>query len=216
MHRTGRSWSDWPSRPRRSAFISPRTRWMPMRPALRRLGVVPMRAGRDATRPGGRHAGEARRNVWSIQGAHPTRTGSRMAWVRLSDAVGRLRGDAVQRSARPVACSVGRGHQRCWSPPIYGSRARRCASPRRTWPRWIRLRQAPVRRCASGCAETASVPHIRDAAGAGRHGQRRVVLVPMLDGARQVEIALPGGFKVTPRLAEALLASPGVQRVEEI
>jgi hypothetical protein len=31
-----------------------------------------------------------------------------------------------------------------------------------------------------------------------------------------VEIILPGGFQVTPRLAQAIKTLPGVERVEEI
>jgi DNA polymerase-3 subunit alpha len=42
------------------------------------------------------------------------------------------------------------------------------------------------------------------------------VLVPRVDMARTIEITLPGGFNVTPRLAQALKILPGVERVEEI
>jgi len=31
-----------------------------------------------------------------------------------------------------------------------------------------------------------------------------------------VEITIPGGFQVTPRLAQALKVVPGVERVEEV
>ncbi len=59
------------------------------------------------------------------------------------------------------------------------------------------------------------MPHIRDLLAREGAGKGRVVLVPA--GRRaEVEIALPGGFNVTPRLAQALMASPGVERVEEI
>ena len=47
-------------------------------------------------------------------------------------------------------------------------------------------------------------------------GRGQVILVPRLEEARSVEIALPGGFNVTPRLAQALKIVPGVERVEEI
>ncbi len=47
-------------------------------------------------------------------------------------------------------------------------------------------------------------------------GRGRVYLMPKLDGARDVEIALPGGFNVTPRLAQALKMVQGVDRVEEV
>jgi DNA polymerase-3 subunit alpha len=43
-----------------------------------------------------------------------------------------------------------------------------------------------------------------------------VVLVPRLDDRQNVEITLPGGFNVTPRLAQALKVLPGVERVEEL
>jgi DNA polymerase-3 subunit alpha len=39
--------------------------------------------------------------------------------------------------------------------------------------------------------------------------------MPMLD-VQEVEIALPGGFAVTPRLRQALKMIPGVERVDEV
>jgi DNA polymerase-3 subunit alpha len=47
-------------------------------------------------------------------------------------------------------------------------------------------------------------------------GRGQVILVPRLEDAQSVEIALPGGFNVTPKLAQALKIVPGVERVEEI
>jgi len=66
--------------------------------------------------------------------------------------------------------------------------------------------------------ESASVPHIRALLDQAGRGRGRVVLVPRLaDGAaEEVEIALPGGFQVTPRLAQALKVIPGVAQVEEV
>ena len=46
--------------------------------------------------------------------------------------------------------------------------------------------------------------HIRALLGREGGGKGRVVLVPRIDAAQSVEIALPGGFNVTPRLAQAL------------
>jgi DNA polymerase-3 subunit alpha len=40
--------------------------------------------------------------------------------------------------------------------------------------------------------------------------------VPRLGTAQSVEIALPGGYTVTPRLAQALKMLPGVEQIEEI
>jgi DNA polymerase-3 subunit alpha len=64
--------------------------------------------------------------------------------------------------------------------------------------------------------ETEAVPHIRDLLARQGAGKGRVVLVPRLGTERSVEIALPGGFNVTPRLAQALTIVPGVERVDQV
>ena len=48
------------------------------------------------------------------------------------------------------------------------------------------------------------MPHIRDLLGREGRGKGRVILVPRLGTTQSVEIALPGGFNVTPRLAQAM------------
>jgi DNA polymerase-3 subunit alpha len=47
-------------------------------------------------------------------------------------------------------------------------------------------------------------------------GRGRVSVVVPLESQREVEIALPGGFKVTPRLAASVAAIPGVIEAQEI
>ena len=42
-----------------------------------------------------------------------------------------------------------------------------------------------------------------------------VILVPRLGAEQEVEIALPGGFNVGPRLMQAMRVVPGVAQVEE-
>ena len=64
--------------------------------------------------------------------------------------------------------------------------------------------------------ETAAVPHIRDLLGRESGGRGRIILVPRLGSDQSVEIALPGGYTVTPRLAQALKGLPGVEQVEEV
>jgi len=64
--------------------------------------------------------------------------------------------------------------------------------------------------------ETAAVPHIRDLLGREGGGRGRVTLVPSIGSDRDVEIALPGGYNVNPRLAQALKSLPGVDQVEEV
>ena len=57
---------------------------------------------------------------------------------------------------------------------------------------------------------------VRRAVAAESGGRGRVSIVVPLDAGREVEIALPGGFKVTPRLAAALQTVPGIREVAEI
>ena len=60
------------------------------------------------------------------------------------------------------------------------------------------------------------MPHIRDLLGREGRGKGRVFLVPRLGAEQSVEIALPGGFNVSPKLAQAMKILPGVERVEEL
>jgi DNA polymerase-3 subunit alpha len=180
--------------------------------ALRRLGVTPSiqaeaRAAAGITRV--KLAG----TVVSIK-ERITRTGSRMAWVRISDAAGsvevtcfsevlsrsrdvmasganvlvtaelKTEGEAVRVTAMDVT-------------PLDSAAAQAGASIRI----WLR--------------ETATVPHIRDVLARESGGRGRVSLVPRIGPDQDVEIALPGGYNVTPRLAQALKLLPGVDQVEE-
>ena len=45
-------------------------------------------------------------------------------------------------------------------------------------------------------------------------GKGRVVLLPRLSPGVEVELALPGGWNVSPRLAQAMKVIPGVAQVE--
>ena len=138
-----------------------------------------------------------------------------MAFVSISDPSGGCEVTCSAKCSARRVYSVGRRTRTCWSRQIYRIQGEACGSRRRTWPRWIRLRPAPVQR-SNVVARRPRRCHTSGMCWRGTAGKGRVVLVPLLDGARQVEIALPGGYSVTPRLAQALLASPGVQRVEEI
>jgi DNA polymerase-3 subunit alpha len=64
-------------------------------------------------------------------------------------------------------------------------------------------------------ARTEAVEPIRLLLSREGGGKGRVVLVPRLGESRSVEVALPGGFHVTPKLAQAVKVLPGVELVEE-
>jgi DNA polymerase-3 subunit alpha len=145
----------------------------------------------------------------------PTRTGGRMAWVRLSDGGGsfevtlfsevlarssellregtallvtvdlRLEGDALRITAQDVT--------------LLDKAAAGAGVGLRIW-----------------LNETAAVPHIRAMLTAEGQGRGEVVLCPRLDEHREAEIKLPGRFNVSPKLAAALKILPGVSSVEEI
>jgi DNA polymerase-3 subunit alpha len=145
----------------------------------------------------------------------PTRTGSKMAWVRLSDAAGSFEvtffsealaksGDVLREGAAILVTADLKQE---------GEMIRLTASDA------VSLDQASAEAGAGmriWLSATGAVPHIRAILEREKAGRGRVVLVPRLEGGRDVEVALPGGFNVTPRLAQALKMVPGVERVEEV
>ena len=55
--------------------------------------------------------------------------------------------------------------------------------------------------------------HVRAALAREGRGRGRVILVPRLGAAEEVEVALPGAFNVTPLLSQAMRVLPGVVEV---
>ena len=180
---------------------------------LRRVGAVPSGRMEAAGRAGSSRVKVAG-CVVSIK-ERTTRTGSRMAWVALSDASGgfevtlfsevlarvrpllvagqtvlvtvdlRLEGDALRVTANDLVSLE--------------AAASEAGGQMRVWLRW-----------------TEAVPHIRTLLERERGGRGTVVLVPMLGRPEDVEVALPGRWKTSPRLAQALKMVPGVERIEEV
>ncbi|HUZ63604.1 MAG TPA: DNA polymerase III subunit alpha [Acetobacteraceae bacterium] len=144
-----------------------------------------------------------------------TRTGSRMAWLRLSDAAGsyeitvfsevlsRARDILVDGAALLVTADlrVESDVLRITAQDIapLDEAAAHAGTGMRVW-----------------LQQTAAVAHIRALLDREGSGRGRVVLVPHLNAEQEVEVVLPGGFNVTPRLAQALKMAPGIERVEEI
>ena len=144
-----------------------------------------------------------------------TRTGSRMAWVRVSDAAGSV-------------------EVTCFSEVLNRSRDILVAGSNilvnaelKTDGETVRVTAVDVSSLDQAAAsagasirvwlrESAAVPHIREVLSREAGGRGRVTLVPRIDSEQDVEIALPGGYNVTPRLAQALKSLPGVDQVEEV
>ncbi len=180
--------------------------------ALGRLGVVA-----STTLLARAQAGIGRVRLAGLVAAskeRSTRTGSRMAWVRLSDAQGsfevtvfsevlaRARDLLVAGSAVLVTADL----------TLEGEA--------------LRLTAQDVQKLDDAAAQTGlgmriwlaateAVPHIRMLLDREGRGRGRVVLLPRLEAGRDVEVSLPGTWNVSPRLAQAMKMVPGVERVEE-
>ncbi len=179
---------------------------------LRRLGVVGTvglqaraEAGSQRVKIAGCVAGSKERT---------TRTGSRMAWITLSDAAGAceitLFSEVLTR-ARPLLAN-GAALLVTADLKLEGDVLRITAQD------VITLDQAAEQAGAGmriWLARTEAVAHIRTILAREGRGRGRVSLIPMLD-EQEVEIALPGSFAVTPRLRQALKTIPGVERVDEV
>jgi DNA polymerase-3 subunit alpha len=181
--------------------------------ALRRLGVTSA-ARLEACAQAGVSRVKLAGHVVAIK-ERVTRTGSRMAWVRLSDASGSCEVTLFSEVLSRARTVMAEGTNLLVSADLRldGETLRVTAQD------VVLLDQAAAMAGASirvWLRETGAVPHIRELLGSAGNGQGRVVLVPRLGVARTVEIALPGGYNVTPRLADAVKLLAGVEGVEEV
>ncbi len=144
-----------------------------------------------------------------------TRTGSRMAWIRLSDASGSFEvtvfSEVLTRSRSILA--VGQNVLVTVDLKLEGESLRITAQDAMALDQAATIAGAGMR---VWLRQTDGIEQIRSLLGREGAGRGQVILIPRLEDAQSVEIALPGGFNVTPRLAQALKIVPGVERVEEI
>jgi DNA polymerase-3 subunit alpha len=180
---------------------------------LRRLGVTPCaqvearaRAGVTRVRIAGNVVGSKERM---------TRTGKRMSWVRISDASGSTEVTLFAETLATARDLVVSGtNVLVTADLVFQGEAFRITAQDVQ-----KLDQAAANAGAGmriWLQETAAVPHIRDLLGREGRGKGRVFLVPKLGAEQSVEIVLPGGFNVSPKLAQAIKIVPGVERVEEL
>ncbi len=179
---------------------------------LHRLGVTACRSLESAAQ-----AGIGRVKIAGCvidRKERPTRTGGRMAWVRISDATGscevtlfsevlsRTRDQLVAGRAVVVTAELrSEGEMLRITAQDAGARARAAADAAAELRIWIQR-------------EEALLP-VRTILGRERGGRGKVVLLPCLDEAQDLEVSLPEPYMVTPRLAQALKLVAGVARVEE-
>ncbi|MGE0419549.1 MAG: DNA polymerase III subunit alpha, partial [Acetobacteraceae bacterium] len=181
--------------------------------ALRRLGVtstaqVEVRARAGVTRV--KLAGTVVSSKERI-----TRTGSRMAWVRISDSTGSVEVTCFSEVLNRAREIMGSGDNVLVTAELKTDGEAIRITAQDVTP----LDQAAAQAASSiriWLRETAAIPHIRDLLGKESGGRGRVTLIPRIDDAQSVEIALTGGYNVTPRLAQALKVVPGVDDVEQL
>ncbi len=181
--------------------------------ALRRLGAVPSNRLEERAQSGAARVKLAG-SVINVK-ERPTRTGGRMAWVRLSDSGGSyevtLFSEVLSRARDLLA--AGTSVLVTADLRLEGEALRITAQDLAPLDQAAAAAGAGMKVWLEG---TAAVPHIRTILGREGSGKGRVVLVPRLDRSQTLEITLPGGFNVSPRLAQALKLVPGVERVEDI
>ena len=182
-------------------------------PVLKRLGAIPSSQLEPRALAGVTRARVAGCVVASKE--RSTRTGSRMAWVRLSDQGGSFEVtlfSEVLNGAREVL-KAGMAVLMGVELKLEGEAVRITATD-------CRGLDAAAAEAGAGMRiwldKTEAVPHIRALLAREAKGRGQVTLVPRVDAAQAVEITLPGRFLVGPRLAQALKVVPGVERVEEV
>ena len=182
-------------------------------PVLRRLGAVPSSqidalglSGTTRAKVAGCVVASKERN---------TRTGSRMAWIRLSDQAG-----SFEVTVFSEVLNAARDLLKPGAPVLMGIELKLEGDALRLTATDCRPLDQAASEAGAGMRvwldRTEAVPHIRALLARERNGRGRITLVPRLDAAQAVEITLPGRFQVGPRLAQALQGVRGVERVEEV
>jgi DNA polymerase-3 subunit alpha len=181
--------------------------------ALRQLGVISC-AQVEARARAGTGRVKLAGSVVALK-ERVTRTGSRMCWLRISDASG-----SIEVTLFSEVLGRSRSLLTIGNTVLVTADLRIEAETLRITAQDL----APLDEAASGATagmrvwleRTEAVPHIRDLLAREGKGKGRVILIPRVEGEQSVEIALPGGYSVSPRLAQAMKVLPGVARVEDV
>ena len=181
--------------------------------ALRRLGATPSALIADRVR-----AGSARLKLAGTVNAKKernTRTGSRMAWISMSDQAGSYEvtffSEVLNRSREML--EEGTALLITADAKLEGEALRLTA-----------LDVERLDRAAQGVGQgmrifldaATAVPDIRSILERDGRGKGRVSLVPRLAPGQEVEVTLPGGWNVSPRMMQAMKLVAGVASVEEV
>jgi DNA polymerase-3 subunit alpha len=179
---------------------------------LRRLRVVPANALAAMAQAGSTRVKIAGCIAGSKQ--RITKSGLPMAWITLSDSSGSCEVTLFSEVLKPARELLASG-----TPLLVTADVRLEGEALRiTATELVTLDQAAAHAGAGmriWLRRTEAVGHIRAILDREGRGRGRISLVPMLD-EQEVEITLPGGFAVTPRLRQAMKMVAGVERVDEV
>ena len=180
--------------------------------ALKQLDVTPSAAVQRKT-----ESGATRVKLAGIVGAkkeRATRTGSRMMWLTLSDMQGNIEvtlfSEVLNRSRDLLA--DGTPLLVTADTKIDGETLRLTASD-------ITLLDNATRTVGAGLKiwldREDAIPSLKALFDREGRGKGCIILVPKTGIQRRLEMRLPGGFNVSPRLAQAAKLVPGVELVED-
>ncbi len=183
------------------------------RPLLNRLATIATSEIEEAARRG---VGRARVAGCVVdRKERPTRTGGKMAWLRISDPGGMVevtlfsevlsRRRDILTAGRPVLATV--------DLKLEGEALRITASDVQDLEQVAAENAGGSLKVWVGALD--AIEPIRAILARGPRGRGSVTLLPDLDGTRDVEVTLPGQYAVTPLLAQSLKSVSGVARVEE-
>jgi DNA polymerase-3 subunit alpha len=181
--------------------------------ALRRLGATPSALIGDRVRGGSTRLKLA--GTVNAKKERNTRTGSRMAWISLSDQAGSYEvtffSEVLNRSRDML--EEGTAVLITADAKLEGEALRLTA-----------LDVERLDKAAAGVGQgmrifieaATAVPDIRSILERDGRGKGRVSLVPRLAPGQEVEVTLPGGWNVSPRMMQAMKLVQGVASVEEV
>ncbi len=181
--------------------------------ALRALGVIPSSMISEQARAGQRRVKLA--GTVTARKERNTKTGSRMAWVSMSDQSGSFEvtcfSEVLNRSRDML--EDGQAIIITAEAKIENDALRLTA-----------LDVEPLDRAAAGVQRAIrleidraeAIGHIRVLLAREGSGRGKVSLVPRLGNGQHIALALPGGYNVSPRMMQAMKVLPGVLHVEEV
>ncbi|MBY0335176.1 MAG: DNA polymerase III subunit alpha [Acetobacteraceae bacterium] len=180
--------------------------------ALRKLGVVPAAQIAERVR-----AGISRLKVAGTVTAskeRTTKTGKRMAWVNLSDQTGAYEVTFFSETLGRAREFFAEG-----TAVLIGVEARMDGETLRLTAQDIEPLDKAAAGAGQGMRVTVEAPDavafLKQLLEREGRGKGKVILVPRLAAGQEVEIVLPGGWNVGPRMMQALKVLPGVAEVRE-